>query len=72
MTQLALPPALTRVMVEDSPCFYRLFGMVPIEQCTPSITVEGHTFFRYRSTPRWVWYKAAISSTGQTFDKAQR
>lgn len=67
-----LPPALTRVMVEDSPSFFRLFAMIPVDDCLPVLQIEEYTYYRHRSTPRWVWYKAAISGSGETMDRAQR
>ncbi len=73
-----LNPALTRVMIEHTPRHFALFGMVPVEDCHPVIGLpdaEGdrHTYYRVRSTPRWVFYRPAIvGAPDQSFHKEQR
>ncbi len=58
-------PALVRVMVEHTPSIFALFGMVPLDECHPVLELpdadgERHTYYRARSTVRWVYYKPAI------------
>jgi hypothetical protein len=74
-------------MTEDTPEFYRLVGVYPEEQCEAILQLADkdgvpHTYYRARSTPRWVLYRRALSGWGAaapdptdpraTFDPRQR
>jgi hypothetical protein len=50
-------------MVQHSPTLFSLLH-VDARTCTPTITYGAHTYFRARSTPRWVLYKRATTSSG--------
>ncbi len=71
-----------RVVVEHSPAFYEILGVMVDTDCPPTLQVRGYdtTFYRCQSTPRWVLYRAAVKGHGErnsgggrhTLDPAQR
>lgn len=64
---------MVRVIAQDSPSLYRFLGLVDERHCTQTISIPGRdaTYYRDKSTPKWVLYKAAIQGT-QSFDLSQR
>ena len=69
---------MLRVVIRHEPNLYAIIGLAEDSDCAPSFTQtdsEGteHTFFRFKSTPRWVLYHAAVSGAGgNNFNSAQR
>lgn len=65
-----------RVVIEHAPTFYEILGLMPESDCPPILQVQGHdtTFYRARSTPRWVLYRAAVKGHGERtpFHRDQR
>jgi hypothetical protein len=58
------PRMTVRVVVEHSPSFYEILGLKLLAECLPQLAVDGTTFCRVQSTPRWVLYRAAIQGHG--------
>jgi hypothetical protein len=69
---------MLRVVVRHAPNLYAIVGLAEDVECPQTLTTpdsEGasHTFFRVKSTPRWVLYHAAVEGHGgNTFNSAQR
>lgn len=59
-------PAPVRVVVQHDPNLFAILGIEEDANCPREISVEGHTFYRAASTPRWVLYKPALRGWGQT------
>lgn len=54
-----------RVLAEDGPQLVRMLGICEEHECHPTLGIYGRTFYRARSTDRWVLYKAALSGHGE-------
>ncbi len=69
---------MLRVVIRHEPNLYAIIGLAEESDCASSFTQKSskgveRTFFRFKSTPRWVLYHAAVSGTGEnTFNSAQR
>ena len=60
---------MLRVVVEHTPQLFAILGLHDETACEPTLTLldadgRPHTYYRTRSTPRWVLYRAAVSSIG--------
>jgi len=53
-----------RVVVEHSPELFVILGLCREDEAPPEMFVRGRTYYRARSTPRWVLYRAALSGGG--------
>lgn len=62
-----LPQMHVRVVVEHSPTFYEVLGLMAPADCPAVLEIPGYgtTFYRTASTPRWVLYKKAIQGHGE-------
>jgi len=67
-----------RVVVEHHPDLFSILGYVDEAQLNSSLSLVGrdgvpHTYYRSRSTTRWVLYRAAITGHGEVnFHPEQR
>jgi hypothetical protein len=58
---------VVRVVVEHSPAFYEILGVMLESDCPSVLQVRGTdtTVYRGQSTPRWVLYRAAVTGHGE-------
>jgi len=65
---------MIRMVLESSPSLYYIVGLCEDAEALASFQYDGATYYRSRSTPRWVLYKAAISGWGElkVLDPRQR
>lgn len=69
---------MLRVVVRHDPKIYAIIGLAEEADCPQTLSQTdsagtSHTFFRFKSTPRWVLYHAAVSGHGEnTFNAAQQ
>lgn len=69
---------MLRAFAQLSTKVVTFLGLVPDEQCTPTIELldqanEPHLFYRSRSTDRWVFYSPSVSGHGENkFHPEQR
>ena len=60
---------MVRVIVEHAPNLFAIIGLHDEAECAQMLTMVDaekipHTYYRARSTPRWVLYRAAVSGWG--------
>ena len=69
---------MLRVVVRHEPNLYAILGFAEDSECEPTLTANdsagvSHTFYRVKSTPRWVLYHKAVSNSGaESFNPAQQ
>lgn len=67
---------IVRVVIEHGPNLFAILGLAEEKKCAREIGIEGRTFYRTKSTDRWVLYRGAVSGhgdySGKTFSPAQR
>ena len=53
-----------RIVAEHSPSRFAILGLCREDEAPPEMFVNGTTYYRAKSTPRWILYRAAISGWG--------
>lgn len=65
-----------RVVIEHAENYFAILGLVEEKECLPTLVLQERTFYRVKSTPRWVLYRGAISgygdNQGRNFKPEQR
>ena len=78
---VCMDDSVVRVVVEHTPELFAILGLCKLDECLPMLILQDRAFYRARSTPHWVLYKATISGWGAApdptdtrpiFDPAQR
>jgi hypothetical protein len=54
-----------RVFVQHTSGLFGLLGIWPLSECSPTLELDHHTYYRSKSTPRWVFYRRAVSGHGE-------
>lgn len=67
---------IVRVVIEHHPKLYAILGLSEEDKCPKTLGIDGRTFYRAKSTGRWVLYRGAVSGhgdySGKTFSPAQQ
>lgn len=59
---------MIRVVAQHSPNVYAIVGLFDEENLTPTVQLEGVTYYRAETHVHFVLYKAAISGWGSKHD----
>lgn len=67
--QHGLAVAPIRVVLQYSPTLFGIAGLYDDAACHQTVHENGQTFYRARSTPRWILYRHTVKGWGQTSDR---